>query len=74
MSNTDKGVLGIVARLQPLSPGMIVVEATGELEALVVTAFAPAGLPVVAVNPRQIRDFAKPLADWPKPIKSMPTS
>ena len=59
VSNTDKGVLGIVARLEPFSPEMIVVEATGGLEALVVTALASAGLPVVAVNPRQVRNFAK---------------
>lgn len=58
-SNTDKGVIGIVTRLQPLSPEMVVVEATGGLEALVVTALSSAGLPVVAVNPRQVRDFAK---------------
>lgn len=59
VSNTDKGILGIVARLQPLSPEMIVVEATGGLEAPVVTALTSAGLPIVAVNPRQVRDFAK---------------
>jgi transposase len=36
-----------------------VLEATGGLERLVTSALATAGLPVVVVNPRQVRDFAR---------------
>jgi energy-coupling factor transporter ATP-binding protein EcfA2 len=30
------------------------------------------GEPVVALNPRQVRDFAKAMASWPRPIASTP--
>ncbi len=40
-------------------PILIVLEATGGYERGVVVALAEAGLPVVVVNPRQVRDFAK---------------
>jgi transposase len=38
---------------------LIVLEATGGLERLLVAELAAANLPVVVVNPRQVRDFAK---------------
>ena len=40
-------------------PGRVVLEATGGYEAPVVAALAAAGLPVVVVNPRQVRRFAE---------------
>src|SRR5437762_1620657 len=40
-------------------PILIVLEATGGLERMVTSAFATAGLPVVVVNPRQVRDCAR---------------
>jgi transposase len=46
-------------RIKPLHPRLIVLEATGSLEAAVVTALAAASLPVVVVNPRHVRNFAK---------------
>ncbi|CAH2605646.1 transposase (plasmid) [Rhodovastum atsumiense] len=46
-------------RLQGLSPVLIVLEATGGYETVVLATLAGAGLPVLAVNPRQIRDFAR---------------
>lgn len=55
----DAGIATIVARLGPLSPVGIVLEATGGLEVLLSGALATAGLPVVVVNPRQVRDFAR---------------
>jgi len=45
--------------MQTLQPTLIVLEATGGLERLVTSALATAGLPVVVVNPRQARDFAR---------------
>ena len=45
--------------LKPLEPTLIVMEATGGLEVPVAAAIATAKLPVVVINPRQARDFAK---------------
>lgn len=55
----EAGLTGIVERLRALSPTLIVLEATGGLELPLTGALAAAGLPVVVVNPRQVRDFAK---------------
>lgn len=49
----------LIARLKELAPERIVLEATGGLETLLATELAAAGLPVVVINPRQARDFAK---------------
>jgi transposase len=47
-------------------PERVLLEATGGYEAPVVAALATAGLPVVVVNPRQVRDFAKALGHLAK--------
>ena len=47
------------SRLQALTPALVVLEATGGLELELVGALAAAALPVVVVNPRQVRDFAR---------------
>jgi transposase len=52
-------VTTLVDRLQSRHPTLIVLEATGGLERAVTSALATAGLPVVVVNPRQVRDFAR---------------
>jgi transposase len=57
--NTDAGIDALVARLPPLLLRRVGVEATGGLPAALVAALAAAGVPVVVVNPRQARDFAK---------------
>src|SRR5919198_522293 len=57
--NDTSGVTTLVDRLQALQPTLIVLEATGGLERAVTSALATAGLPVVVVNPRQVRDFAR---------------
>jgi len=49
----------LIAELIALRPALIVLEATGGLEIPVTAALHAAGLPVVVVNPRQVRDFAK---------------
>ncbi|HSW51899.1 MAG TPA: IS110 family transposase [Sulfuricaulis sp.] len=56
---TEAAIAALVAELRSRSPRLVVLEATGGLEAEVVAALATAGLPVVVVNPRQARDFAK---------------
>lgn len=57
--NNDSGITQLLARLAVEPPTLIVLEATGGVELPVTGALAAAGLPVVVVNPRQIRDFAK---------------
>src|SRR5258706_898534 len=59
VANDASGVATLVDRLQTLHPTLIVLEATGGLERAVTSALAAAGLPVVVVNPRQARDFAR---------------
>jgi transposase len=49
----------LVSQLRALDPQLIVLEATGGLELPLLAALGSAGLPVAAVNPRQVRDFAK---------------
>jgi len=49
----------LVSKLKALAAERIIVEATGGVETLLVTHLAAASLPVVVVNPRQARDFAR---------------
>lgn len=51
-------------RLQPLHPTLMVLEATGGLERVATAAWATAGRPVVVVNPRQARAFARATGQW----------
>jgi len=53
------GLAALVERLVALRPALVVLEATGGFEVTVAGALAAAKLPVVVVNPRQIRDFAR---------------
>ena len=57
--NDADGVVTLGERLQALHPTLIVLEATGGLERIATAALATAGLPVIVVNPRQARDFAR---------------
>ena len=56
---TPDGLADLAQRLRALAPERVVLEATGGLETVVLAALGVAGLPVVAVNPRQMRDFAR---------------
>ena len=58
-TNTEEGLATLVRFLQELSASSIVLEATGGFARAAVNAMALAALPVVVVNPRQIRDFAR---------------
>lgn len=42
-----------------MAPSLIVAEATGGLERLLIAELAAQDLPLAVVNPRQVRDFAK---------------
>lgn len=59
VTNEDGGIRTLVDRMRELAPAQIVIEATGGYELAVVSALAAAGLPVVVVNPRAVRDFAR---------------
>jgi transposase len=45
--------------LQPLAPQGVILEPTGGLEAPVIAAAVAAGLPVMRINPKRVRDFAR---------------
>ena len=57
--HNESAIAAVVEQLCALSPTLIVLEATGGMEIPLTSALATAGLPVVVVNPRQVRDFAK---------------
>jgi len=59
VGNHSVGIAELLVRLRALRPTLIVLEATGGLELPALGVLGSAGLPVVAVNPRQVRDFAK---------------
>ena len=57
--NDDAGIRQLMSRLKALEPALVVVEATGGLELPLMASLAAEEAPVVVVNPRQVRDFAK---------------
>lgn len=59
VANDTAGIQQLVERLAQLGPERIVLEATGGYELSALAALGCAELPAVAVNPRQVRDFAK---------------
>ena len=59
VANDDAGIKHLVSKLKTLEPALVVMEASGGLELPLVAALAAEELPVVVVNPRQVRDFAK---------------
>jgi transposase len=54
-----KGLNELIERLRILKPTLIAVEATGGFETIVAAAIAGAPLPLVVVNPAQVRHFAQ---------------
>ena len=61
VSRDTSGLEALVGRLVPLAPGTIAVEATGGFETVVAASLCAACLPVVVVNPAQVRAFAQAL-------------
>ena len=55
----EAGMDELVTEMKSLEPELVLLEATGGVEVRLVSALATAGLPVVVVNPRQVRDFAR---------------
>ena len=66
VDNNETGHQELIKRLKRLKPERIVLEASGGYEIAVVRALAGAGLPVVVINARQIRQFAQALGKLAK--------
>ena len=61
VSRTDAGIEELKERLRKLAPAIVGLEATGGYETVVAASLSAAGLPVVVVNPAQVRAFANAL-------------
>ena len=59
IAHEESAIATLVEQLTALRPVLIVLEATGGMEIPLTSTLATAGLPVVVVNPRQVRDFAR---------------
>ena len=59
VARTGAGIEELVTRLAALGPAVIAIEATGGFETIVAAGLAGAGLPVVVVDPAQIRSYAR---------------
>lgn len=59
VERTNAGLERLTRRLRGLSPQLVALEATGGFETIAAAALAAAELPVVVINPAQIRAFAK---------------
>jgi transposase len=61
VARNGEGLDELIAKLRPLLPVLIALEATGGFEAVAAAALAGAGLPLVVVNPAQVRHYAQAL-------------
>ena len=69
-SHDETGSQELISRMTALNLTMVVLEASGGLELPLMSALATAYLPVVVVNPRQVRDFLpRPRGHWPRPTR-----
>lgn len=58
VERSSAGLDALIEKLTAVSPQLVALEATGGFETVVTAALAAAGLPVVVVNPAQVRAFA----------------
>lgn len=58
-ARTEEGLEELAGKLKKHAPEGVVLEATGGLEGAVITSLVSAGLPVMRMNPKRVRDFAK---------------
>jgi transposase len=73
VARNGAGIDELIERLTAISPELVAIEATGGFETIVAAGLAGAGLPVVVVNPAQVRAFANALGKRAKtdPIDAM---
>jgi transposase len=65
-SRDAAGIERLIGTLATVAPQLVAVEATGGFETVVAASLAGAGLPVVVVNPAQVRAFAAALGQRAK--------
>lgn len=65
-SNDDEGIERLVMALESLQPALVLLEATGGLERRALARLVTRGLPAMAVNPRNVRDFGRSLGKLAK--------
>jgi transposase len=61
VGRSGAGIEELVNRLRRIGPRIVAVEATGGFETVVAAGLAAAGIPLVVVNPAQVRAFAQAL-------------
>jgi transposase len=66
LPNTPEGIASLVERLEPLSPTLVLLEATGGLERAAALALAEAKLPIRIVEPGRVRHFARSIGQHSK--------
>lgn len=66
VSNDDAGVEELVGRIGRLDPALVLLEATGGLERRALARMVTAQLRAMAINPRNVRDFARSLGKLAK--------
>jgi transposase len=66
LPNTPEGIASLVDRLKPLSPALILLEATGGLEQAVAVALAEAQMPIRIIEPGRVRHFARSIGQHSK--------
>jgi transposase len=62
----EAGLIELLAEVKRVHASLIVLEATGGLEVRLVALLGSKDLPVVVVNPRQVRDFARATGELAK--------
>jgi transposase len=66
VANNESGCRELIVLFRSLNPKLVVLEATGGLQNLAAGMLTAEGFPVVVINPRQIRDFAKAIGKLAK--------
>lgn len=66
VARDDAGLADLAKRLQAVRPELVVLEATGGYEQVALASLIGAGLPAVAVNPQQVRNFARAIGQRAK--------
>ena len=66
LPHDEQGISEATRRLREAEPRLVVLEATGGLETELAASLMAAGLAVVVVNPRQVRDYAKAMGQLAK--------
>jgi len=69
VSNTTEGIEKLLQGLKKYSSSLVVIEATGGYERLVVAELVTANIPVSVINPKRARDFARSVGQLAKTDK-----